>query len=306
MGSVTTGQFSPPSVSTGTPSTSTSTGTSAVASLTNLLNIFVFRQDINLGATIQALESDGTLQVLAEPNLLTANGKQGSFLAGGEFPFPVVQGVAGGGAGSAISIQFKEYGIRLNFIPTITPRGTIRLQVAPEVSALDFANGLTLSGFSVPALSVRKAKTEVELSAGQSFAIAGLLDNTETKTFSKIPFIGDVPVLGKFFQSVSKVRNNTELMVIVTPEIVDPAPAGTPLPSLKYPDAFLPLGSPDVIAGSAPNIVKPATPPPTSIPVEQLIESMKPEQPLLDNLTSTPGGGGGGATQSGATMGTAP
>jgi pilus assembly protein CpaC len=307
VGAVTTGQFSPPTVTTGTPNTSTAAGTSPVASLTNLLNIFVFRQDLNLGATIQALESDGTLQVLAEPNLLTANGKQGSFLAGGEFPFPVVQGVGGGSTGAAITIQFKEFGIRLNFIPTITPRGTIRLQVAPEVSALDFANGLTISGLTVPALSVRKAKTEVELSAGQSFAIAGLLDNTETKTLSKIPFIGDVPILGKFFQSISKVRNNTELMVIVTPEIVDPSPAGTPLPTLKYPDAFLPLGSPEVVAASAPNIVKPATPPPTSIPVEQLIESMKPEQPLLDNITTAPGsGGGGGATQSGAAMGTAP
>src|SRR6202043_1624136 len=130
-----------------------------------------------------------------------------------------------GGLGTTNTIQFKEYGVRLNFIPTITPRGTIRLQVAPEVSSLDFANGLTISGFTIPSLDTRKVKTEVELSDGQSFAIGGLLDNRETKNFSKIPFIGDIPVLGKFFQSISKTRTNTELIVIVTPEVVAPIPA---------------------------------------------------------------------------------
>ncbi len=157
--------------------------------------------------------------MLAEPNVLAANGKQASFLAGGEYPYPVVQGVSGG-VGGAVTILFKEYGVRLNFIPTITPRGTIRLQVAPEVSSLDFTQAVEVSGFLIPSIDIRRVKTEVELSEGQSFAIGGLLDNRETKTFQKIPFIGDVPILGKLFQSISKTRNNTELMVIVTPEIV--------------------------------------------------------------------------------------
>lgn len=279
IGSVTTQQFSPPNITV--PGTSPTT-----VSLTNLLNIFLFRPDLNLGATIQALETNGVLQILAEPNLLTANGKQGSFLAGGEYPYPVVQGVSGGGSG-AITVQFKEFGVRLNFIPTITPRGTIRLQVAPEVSSLDFANGLTISGFTVPALSSRKVKTEVELAQGQSFAIGGLLDNRETKNLSKIPFIGDIPILGKFFQSISRIRSNTELMVIVTPEIVNPIPAGAPLPEIKYPSHFLPSSSGIPMTNpEAYNYGPGSTPPSPTMPVEQLIQSMQPEQPLVINSTS--------------------
>ena len=125
-------------------------------------------------------------------------------------------------AGGAVTIAFKEYGIRLNFIPTITPRGTIRLQVAPEVSALDFGDAVTISGFMEPAITVRRVKTEIELGDRQSFAIGGLLDNTENETFQKIPFLGDIPILGKFFQSIQRTKNNTELIVIVTPEIVSP------------------------------------------------------------------------------------
>ncbi|HTF67443.1 MAG TPA: pilus assembly protein N-terminal domain-containing protein, partial [Edaphobacter sp.] len=180
IGTVTTGQFSPPSIGTvgGTAPTPPVT-------LSGLANLFFFRPDLNLGAVITALQTSGVLEILAEPNLLAANGKQASFLAGGEYPYPVVQGVGGGGAG-AVTIVFKEFGIRLNFIPTVTPRNTIRLQVAPEVSSLDFASGLTISGFTVPALTTRKVKTEIELRDGQSFAIAGLLDNRDTKNFSKI------------------------------------------------------------------------------------------------------------------------
>ncbi len=245
----------------------------------------MFRPDLNLGATIQALESKGILQVLAEPNVLTSNGKQGSFLAGGQFPYPVVQGTTGGGAG-AVTIQFKEFGVRLDFIPTVTPRGTIRLQVAPEVSALDFANGVTISGFTVPGVSTRRVKTEVELGEGQSFAIGGLLDERENKTFQKIPFIGDVPILGKLFQSQSKTLNNTELVVIVTPEIVHPLPAGQPLPELKYPDEFLPFLSGIPMTTPQPDGPKQAIVAPVSIPVETLIKSMQPEQPLVINTTS--------------------
>jgi pilus assembly protein CpaC len=301
IGSITTQQFSPPSLSN-IPGTASAPTTAALSSL---LNLFIFRPDLNLGATIEALETQGVMQILAEPNLLTANGKQGSFLAGGEYPYPVVQGVTGSGAG-AITIQFKEFGIRLNFIPTITPRGTIHLQVAPEVSSLDFANGLSISGFTIPSLDTRKVKTEIELSEGQSFAIGGLLDNRTTKNFSKIPFIGEVPVLGKFFQSQSVTKTNTELIVIVTPVIVAPIPAGAPLPQLNFPDKFLSPTSGEATSASSGGLAGTKTVlPRATMPVEELIQSLQPEQPLVINSTS-PGAfytsgsqtGGGGAAPS--------
>jgi pilus assembly protein CpaC len=298
LGTVTTGQFSPPSVSL--PS-----GTSqAVATVSNALNIFLFRPDLNLGATIAAMEQQGLAQILAEPNIIAEDGKQASFLAGGEYPYPTVQGTAGG-VGGAITISFKEFGVRLNFIPTITPRGTIRLQVAPEVSALDFSNAVTISGFTEPAITVRRVKTVVELNEGQSFAIGGLLDNRETQTFTKIPFIGSVPILGKLFQSIQRNRTNTELIVIVTPEIVAPIPAGQPLPQLNYPEKFLPSNSnmPMTTPTTPTSPPNPTTPgasatsvkPPLTIPVEQLIQSMQPEKPLTTEGTSggyTPGASG--------------
>jgi pilus assembly protein CpaC len=213
-----------------------------MATFTNDLNFLAFFPGMNGGADIQALESKGLVEVLAEPNLLAANGKPASFLAGGEYPYPVVQ-PGSAGSGASVSIMFKEYGVRLNFIPTITPRGTIRLQVAPEVSSLDFTNAIEVSGFNVPAIATRKVKTEVELSDGQSFVLGGLIDNRETETLQKLPFIGDVPVLGKFFQSMSRTKTNTELIVIVTPEIVSPIAAGAPAPSPKYPVEFLPTNS---------------------------------------------------------------
>ena len=190
--------------------------------------------------------------------------------------------------------------MRLNFIPTITPRNTIRLQVAPEVSALDFANGLVLSGFNVPSVNVRKVKTEVELGEGQSFAIGGLLDNRETKTLEKIPFIGDIPVLGKFFQSISKTRSNTELIVIVTPEIVAPIPAGKPLPELHYPDKFLPpnTGIAMTNPGSAVTGAKPLAASPATMPVEKLVQSLQPEQPLTIDANMSPGGSYGSSGSS--------
>ena len=304
IGSITTQQFSPPTLANSGNGSNPST-----FNLSNLLNLFIFRPDINLGATIQALETNGVLQILAEPNLLVANGKQGSFLAGGEYPYPVVQGTGGVSGTAAITVQFKEFGVRLNFIPTITPRGTIRLQVAPEVSNLDFANGLTISGFTVPSLDSRKVNTEVELSQGQSFAIGGLLDNRETKNLSKIPFIGDVPVLGKLFQSISKSRTNTELIVIVTPEIVSPIPAGAPLPEVKFPDQFLPPTSGTALNSPGPEVTgaKPPSTPPATMPVEQLVQSMHNEQPLVINSTSpgaiytgSPAGAGAGMTSSGS------
>ena len=168
-----------------------------------------------MGATIKALEARRLLQILAEPNVLAINGKPASFLAGGEFPYPTLQG--GGGGLGAVTIQFREFGVRINFTPVVTPRGTIRLQVTPEVSSLDFANGLVFQGFNIPALATRRVQTEIELEPGQSFVIGGLLDNRLTETLSKIPGLGH-PFVRKVVPITLLNRNNTELLVMVTPE----------------------------------------------------------------------------------------
>jgi pilus assembly protein CpaC len=286
LSGINTGQFSPPSVTAGTG------GTAATTDIGNELNLFAFFPGLNLGATLEALQTRGLVEVLAEPNVMAVNGKEASFLAGGEYPYPVAEG---SGGGTTISIMFKEYGIRLNFIPTITPRGTIRLQVAPEVSSLDFSNAVELAGFEVPAITERRVKTEIELSDGQSFVIGGLLDNNETETFQKIPFLGDIPILGKFFQSMQRTKTNTELIVIVTPQVVTPIGAGSALPELKYPEPFLPTNS--GIAMHHPDEKTPANTlatPPASIPVEKLVESMRPEAPLVIDSGNGFGAGGGG------------
>jgi pilus assembly protein CpaC len=238
-------------------------------SLSNALNIFLFRKDLNLGAAIEALESKRLLETLAEPNVLAINGKPASFLSGGEFPYPMVQGGASVGT---VTIAFREYGIRLNFLPVITPRGTIRLQVAPEVSALDYANAVTFEGFTIPALTTRRVQTEVELESGQSFVIAGLLDKEMTETLNKIPGLANIPLLGKLFQSRTRSKDNTELLVMVTPEVVRPIQAGQPAPELNYPEPFLEDNS--GVPMRQPGIDKtgpvPAGPHMESIPVEQL------------------------------------
>ena len=289
IGGVTTGQFNAPYLHPPDPS-----GT--IINLANDLNLFAFLPGLDLGATVQAMESKGLVEVLAEPNVLAQDGKQGSFLAGGEYPYPVAQ-ASGTGSGSTVTIQFKEYGIRLNFIPTITPRGTIRLQVAPEVSSLDFTNAVQISGYQVPAIAVRRVKTEVELDKGQSFAIGGLLDNRETETFEKIPFISSVPILGKFFQSINRTKQNTELIVIVTPEVVNPIPVGAPLPQPNFAHPFLPPNSniPMHNPEPAPGATQ-AAQAPAAIPVEKLIESLKPETPLvIDDSYKASGGGSSSA-----------
>jgi len=290
---ITTGEYGAPTVTSGTAG-------SAATVTTPPLNLFAFFPGLNLAANIEALEQRGLVEVLAEPNVMAVNGKEASFLAGGEYPYPVAQASSGGAA--TISISFKEYGIRLNFIPTLTPRGTIRLQVAPEVSALDLVHTVEISGFDVPAITTRKVKTEVELEDGQSFVVGGLLDNEETETFQKVPFLGDIPVLGKFFQSMQRTKTNTELIIIVTPQIVAPIGAGSALPDLKYPQSFLPTNS--GIALHTPDAKTPAntlpTPPPT-IPVEKLIDSMKPEAPLMIEGASGSFGAGGGGISSAPT-----
>src|SRR6202034_3419723 len=193
IGTTTTGQYGGFGPQTLTPSTNSGTATApASTTLNNVLNLFLFRSDINFGATIEALETKNLLQILAEPNLIAVNGKEASFLAGGEFPFPIVQPGAGF---TAVTISFKEFGVRLKFTPLIMPNGNIHLRVQPEVSTLDFADALTISGFTIPALSTRRADTEFELRDGQSFMIAGLMDNRVTDIGSKIPGLGDLPII---------------------------------------------------------------------------------------------------------------
>jgi pilus assembly protein CpaC len=244
-------------------------------SLSQAVNIFLFRRDLGLTAAIHALEVKRQLQLLAEPNLLVINNTEGHFVAGGEFPFPVVQP---GSGSTSISIAFKEYGIKLGFMPSITPRGSIRLQVSPEVSALDYTNSVTVAGTTVPGTSTRKVQTEVELESGQTFVIAGLLDNQTTEALSKVPGIGNIPVLGKLFQSRTISRSNSELLIIITPEIVRPVPAGQSPPDLQFPSPFLPSGHPEPI--HQPGIDRtgpvPLHPPSDTIPVEQLTRPQKP------------------------------
>jgi pilus assembly protein CpaC len=261
-----TGQFGGPSV-----------GTNGIISLSDALSVLLFRKDINLAASIKALEGKRMLETLAEPNLLAINGKEASFVAGGEFPFPMVQP---GANGNAITVAFREFGIRIHFLPHITPRGTIQLQVLPEVSSLDYSNAVTLAGTTIPALSTRRVQTEVELDSGQSFVIAGLMDNRMTETISKIPGLASIPLLGKLFTSRSTTRNNSELLVIVTPEVVRPIPAGQPLPSLNMPVPFMTKNSD--LEMRTPGIDKtgpvPVKPPAESMPVEQLIQQRKEGQ----------------------------
>lgn len=206
-------------------------------SVDDALNLLMFDPHADIGATLKDLAARNILEILAEPNLLAMNGKEASFVAGGEFPYPTLQG---GGAGvGQVTVQFQEFGIRLHFLPTITPRGSIRLHVQPEVSSLDFANSLTTAGGTVPAMNTRRVETEVELQSGQSFAIAGLLNNQVTETLSRIPGLADIPVLGKLFQTRSTSKQNSELIVVVTPELVEPIPADQDKPSLQMPMSFL-------------------------------------------------------------------
>ena len=223
--------------------------------ISQVLNIFLFRPDIHLGAVIQALQQKNVLQILAEPNLMAISGQKASFLAGGEFPFPIVQP---GQGFTAITIQFKPFGVKLDFTGQVDSDNVMRLHVAPEVSTLDFTNALTLQGFVVPAISTRRAETEIELKDGQSFGIAGLLDNRATAQLSKVPGIGDIPVLGQFFRSRSINKTNTELLVLVTPHIVDPV--RTTEPAVAQPMPIIPYLEKDKFDSQAPGHEKVGTP----------------------------------------------
>ena len=177
---------------------------------------------------LDALEEKGAAKVLAEPNLVAMSGDTASFLAGGEFPIPEVQSTTGTTGGfPAITVEFKQFGVSLAFTPTVVDADLINLVVAPEVSQLDSATGVTINGFVIPGIDTRRAKTTVELRDGQSFAIAGLLSSDFNDTLRGIPGLMDVPVLGTLFHSNQYQRNETELVIIVTPRLVQPVPAGT-------------------------------------------------------------------------------
>jgi pilus assembly protein CpaC len=312
IGRVTTQQFAAPgydklqytkdSSDWGAPVTSAS----GEFTFSDFLNLFVFSEKYDLGAMVKALASKGLFQSLAEPNLVTQNGKEASFLAGGEYPYPVVQG----GNSNAVSIEFKEFGIRLKFTPTVVGGDLINLKIAPEVSSLDFGNAVTFSGFRVPALTTRRTETEVELRDGQTFAIAGLIDNSLTSTMSKVPGIGDIPVLGYLFRSKAYQKNTTELVVMITPQLmkrdstgvtqqlpqlVEPFLAPVPKPLPPPPPAFTArpqaAATPDAapVAGNSP-VPSPAVPPAVGAvaPAPAAQPARKPAITLPATATSAP------------------
>jgi pilus assembly protein CpaC len=211
-------------------------GAQNTISIASALNIFAFDPKLNLGAFIQALQSESILQILAEPNLVTTNGKEAYFLVGGEFPVPVLQG---GGSAGAVTVQFKEFGIRLRFTPVVTGNGTIKLHLTQEVSTIDTADGVTFNGFVIPAIATRRTESDVELGDGQSFAVSGLLDNRDTESFSKLPFLSSIPVLGALFKSKNVNKTRTELVLLVTPQVTMPLGPSDPRPEIAFPKDFL-------------------------------------------------------------------
>ncbi|MCC6390424.1 MAG: pilus assembly protein N-terminal domain-containing protein [Bryobacterales bacterium] len=225
LGTLTTQQFQTPRISQLQFENQTFSNTTI--NFADLLNLFLFRPDLNIGATVRALQARNLLQVLAEPNLIAVEGREASFLAGGEFPFPTLTATTTGGAvAPVITVQFKKFGIQLGFTPTLTSNGGIHMKVSPEVSSLDFSNAVTLQGFLIPAISVRRAETEVVLKDGETFAIAGLLDNRVTQVLNRVPGIGDVPIIGNLFRSRSIKKTQDELLVVITPRFVKPLEPG--------------------------------------------------------------------------------
>jgi pilus assembly protein CpaC len=232
----------------------------------DLLNVFLFNQKYDIGAMVKLLQTRGLFQSLAEPNLVSESGKEASFLAGGEFPIPVAQG---SGANIGVSVVFKEFGIRLTFTPTVTG-DRVHLKVKPEVSSLDFANAVTLAGFRIPALITRRTETELELQDGQTFAIAGLMSNTVSSSLSKVPGIGDIPILGQLFKSKSAQKNRTELVVMITPHILPNNSSGvtSDLPKLQEP-----------YLGAVPDKKSFPTPPPAFVTPRSGADAGRPSAP---------------------------
>jgi pilus assembly protein CpaC len=265
----------------------------------------------SLDAVLSALEEQQIIRQLAEPDLIALSGETASFLAGGEYPIPVVS--SGAGALPTVTIEYKEFGIKLNFTPTVLSRGVISLKLAPEVSSIDEALAVTIGGVSVPGLLVRRAQTTVELRDGQSFAIAGLLQANSTRTLDQLPWLGTIPVLGALFRSSQFQQNETELVVLVTPYLVKPVPPGkelkTPLDTslagndldfflygrpevAKTPPAFVNgQGQVQSIAGAiAPGA--PGIPPVAGVPVPQG-DGFLHYDPATGYFIDPPGHGGG-------------
>jgi len=184
---------------------------------------------LDVATALDLAQTDGLVTTLAEPNLTALSGETASFLAGGEFPIPVSQGNS-----NAVTIEYKQYGVSLAFTPIVLEDGRISMRVRPEVSQLSDAGSVTLNGFKVPALTTRRAETTVELGSGQSFMLAGLLQNTNNNSIEKAPFLGDLPVLGNLFRSTKFQRDETELVIIVTPYLVKPSSNRLALPSDGY------------------------------------------------------------------------
>ena len=215
LGQTTTGQYQSTMAVTGSTEQN-------LLQFSNPMNFMLYSWKLNLGATIQDLQTKQVLQILAEPTITTISGQKANFLSGGEFPFPVVQASGSSNSAPVISISFRPFGVKVEFTPEVNPDGTVRLKVAPEVSALDYTNAVTVSGFTIPALSTRRAETEVELRSNQSFAISGLLDQRTTDMMSKNPGAANIPILGYLFKSKNVNHSTTELVIIVTPTVIDP------------------------------------------------------------------------------------
>jgi pilus assembly protein CpaC len=247
-GATQTGQFSSVSTS-GVPGP-------PKLSISDPLNLLLYNAGLNVGLTIKDLQGKQVLQILAEPTIITLSGQKASFLSGGEFPFPVVQGSSGGA--TSITIQFRSYGVKLEFTPVVNDDGTIQLKVSPEVSALDYTNSVSISGYTIPAISTRRAETQVELRDGQSFAISGLLDHRTTDILSKMPGIGDVPILGQLFKSKNINHSVVELVVVVTPTVVDPLTDTTSPTVPAFPLPMLDSTQFDKVTDKQKPVVKPA------------------------------------------------
>jgi len=201
---------------------------------TNTVAGAVNRTHNSFAGVIDALDEKGLLKVLASPTLTTISGKTANFLAGGEIPIPVPQ-VANVGAGSTITVEYKPFGVGLNFTPVVLSSNKINFQVSPEVSEPDFSNTITLSGFVLPTFATRRASTTIELDDGQSFVMAGLLRDDSRKIISKFPLLGDTPILGALFRSTKWQRNETELVIVATPRLVKPIDmTKEPLPADNY------------------------------------------------------------------------
>ena len=278
-----------------TASTSGSAGTTTQAAttagfqgtnyLSGVAQILLFRKDINIGAAIQAYEKRNLAEILAEPNLLTTDGQEASFVSGGSFPVPVMQ--AGSSIG-AVTIMYEEYGVKLRFLPVITGRNSIRMRVAPEYSVIDPSTSVTIDGFSIPGLKVQKTESTVELESGQSLVIAGLMDRTLSNNLSKIPGLSSIPLLGKLFQSRVWAKENSELLVIVTPELVRPIKAGQPVPELSWQEQFM---KPMSTALQQPGLDKTGPPGELDVapmPYEQMLDQLKKEATTGSSKTATP------------------